>query len=139
MIDTPATPSTRPAVERQPDGDTTEVIATFNHFDRTYELDHLGIGNPGQWGEFAIYLDGKMLGDFALPESILKPECRPNGDALPPVGQLIEMALDVLASFCGFCDHYADRHDYRDTSHRPHVPCTRCPGGLCDRTPRSAP
>jgi hypothetical protein len=63
----------------------TETILTYEADGLTYEIDHLGIGRPGgshdldhgQWGEFAVYCDGEQVAEFAIEESILKPEFRP--------------------------------------------------------------
>lgn len=74
-----------------------EVVATFVHHGQTYQIDHLGIGRPNQWGEFVIYHDGQMAAEFALPQSMLREKYRPDGGQLPPVARLIELAKTALA------------------------------------------
>ncbi len=80
-----------------------ETIATYETDGKTYEIDHLGIGRPGgthdldhgQWGEFAVYCDGKQVASFAIEESGLKPEYRP---AALPVSddELIRLAREAV-------------------------------------------
>lgn len=74
--------------EREAD---TEVIATFDHDGRTYEIDHLGIRRPLNWGEFAIYRNDEQVGEFAIPESMLLPQFQP--EDLPPADELIALAI----------------------------------------------
>jgi hypothetical protein len=76
--------------------DIDETIATFDHKGGTYQLDHLGIANPWQWGMFAIYRDGALVTDFEIGAAAFKPEHRP---ALPDVAELTDdakVALDTL-------------------------------------------
>lgn len=70
-----------------------EVIATYEDGAMVYEIDHLGIAYPSQWGEFAVYLCGtnEQVAEFAIPESALKPEFRP-ADLPVTTGELIELA-----------------------------------------------
>lgn len=93
--------------------DDCETIATFTHRGRTYEIDHLGIGD-GHWGEFEVYtaavgahIAGEDMGGFAIPESALKPESRPV--ELPvTTEQLIELAratIDGTADCTPECTH----------------------------------
>lgn len=86
------------------DTEINETIATFKQGGKTYEIDHLGIARPsdtcplghGQWGEFAVYCDGKQVAEFAIEESALKPEFRPA--ELPVTNEeLIELAKQALA------------------------------------------
>lgn len=67
----------------------TEVIATYVNGGATYEIDHLGIGNPKQWGDFAVYRDGEQVAEFCIEASWFKPEHRP---PLPDIEELIELA-----------------------------------------------
>lgn len=76
--------------------DTTETIASYEHDGKTYEIDHLGINSPTQWGVFMIYLDGDMVVDFAIEESMLKPEFRP-ADLPVDTDELIELAKRAVA------------------------------------------
>jgi hypothetical protein len=72
-----------------------ETIATYTDGGKVYEIDHLGIGCPPQWGEFAVYCDGEMVADFAIEESALRPEFRP--DELPvSMDELIRLARDAV-------------------------------------------
>lgn len=70
-----------------------ETIATFKHCGDTYEIDHLGIGLPSQWGEYAIYSDGRQVGEFATEAAVYRPEHRP---PLPHNDILVELAKDVI-------------------------------------------
>jgi hypothetical protein len=73
-----------------------ETIATYQDKGETYEIDHLGVGLDSQWGEFAIYRDEVMVGEFAIPESALKPEFRP--PALPVTTEhLIDLAKAAVS------------------------------------------
>jgi hypothetical protein len=73
-----------------------ETIATFTHDGKLYEIDHLGIGCPPQWGEFAVYCDGVQITDFAIEESMLKPEHRP-AELPVTTEQLIRLAREAVA------------------------------------------
>ena len=73
-----------------------ETILTFEHDGQVYEIDHLGAGEFDQWGEFAVYCGPDMIASFAIPESLLKPEYRPE---LPPAGELIALAKAAVAEF----------------------------------------
>lgn len=75
---------------------TTETVATFTGEDeQTYEIDHLGITSPSQWGEFTVYRNGKQLAEFALAEAMLKPQYRPT--ALPvTTEELVDLAKAAL-------------------------------------------
>lgn len=84
--------------------DNTETIVTFKMGGKTYEIDHLGIGNPGgshdldhgQWGEFNVWCNGECLAEFAIEESALKPAFRPA--ELPVTDEeLIRLARRALA------------------------------------------
>jgi hypothetical protein len=74
-----------------------ETIATFALGGQTYEIDHLGIGFPSQWGEFNVWTDGNCVAEFAIEESALKPEFRP---AELPVStdELIRLAREAVAT-----------------------------------------
>lgn len=73
-----------------------ETIATFTLGGKTYEIDHLGIGFPSQWGEFNVWAGGNCVAEFAIEESALKPEFRP---AELPVStdELIRLAREAVA------------------------------------------
>lgn len=75
--------------------ETIETVATFTHGEATYEIDHLGICRPTQWGEFAIYCDGDQVGEFAIAESLLKPEYRP-AELPVTTAELIRLAHESL-------------------------------------------
>jgi hypothetical protein len=70
-----------------------ETIGTFEDGGETFEIDHLGIGYDTQWGEFAVYLNGKQFTVFELDEVGLKPEFRPE---LPPLDELTRLALGAI-------------------------------------------
>lgn len=72
----------------------TETIATFKHGGSEYEIDHLGIRRPLNWGQFAIYRSDEQVGEFAIPESALLPEFQP--EELPAVDELITLAIASL-------------------------------------------
>jgi hypothetical protein len=81
----------------------TETIARFDHEGVTYELDHLGIAQPEQWGQLAIYADGDMVGEFAVefPAAVLAETDRPE---LPDTAVLAELARHELAVQAGAPD-----------------------------------
>jgi len=75
----------------------TETILTYEHGGDGYEIDHLGVCRPGQWGCFAVYsAHGEMLTEFDIPESLLRPELQP---AALPVSddELIELAREAVS------------------------------------------
>jgi hypothetical protein len=75
-----------------------EAVAVFEHDGSTYEIDNLGIGSGGQWGEFAVYCDGEEVADFAIAESVLRPESRPAG--LPvSADELVRLAQQALSGW----------------------------------------
>jgi len=75
---------------------TTETVATFVGEDgQEYEIDHLGITSPAQWGEFAVYRNGKQLAEFALIEAMLKPQYRPAELPVTPE-ELVDLAKAAL-------------------------------------------
>jgi hypothetical protein len=72
-----------------------ETVATFEQDGSIYEVDHLGISDPGQWGEFDVYRDGKCVAGFTVP----LPALRPAGGAedLPAdVEELIRLARQAV-------------------------------------------
>ncbi|WP_370973693.1 hypothetical protein [Amycolatopsis sp. cg9] len=81
----------------------TETIARFEHVGVTYELDHLGIAQPEQWGQLAIYADGDMVGEFEVtfPASAFADTDRPE---LPDTDVLAELARHQLAVDAGAPD-----------------------------------
>jgi hypothetical protein len=84
--------------------DNTETVATWNDGSHTYEIDHLGIGNPGgtheldhgQWGEFNVWRNGECIAEFAIEESALKPEFRP-AELPVTTEELIRLAKQAVA------------------------------------------
>lgn len=52
------------------DGDdlASEVITTYTEDGRSFEIDHLGIGFPFQWGQFAVYCGDDQVTTFAIAE-----------------------------------------------------------------------
>jgi hypothetical protein len=62
----------------------------------TYEIDHLGIGSRGQWGEFAVYRDGEEVAEFTLAESVLRSGSRPAGRPVS-ADELVQLARQELS------------------------------------------
>lgn len=84
--------------------DTTETVAAYTDHDGvTYEIDHLGICLPSQWGEFAVYSGGVHVTSFAIAESMLKPEFRPAELPVTRV-ELIGLARQAVAEERGDAD-----------------------------------
>ena len=50
-----------------------ETVATYTVAGKTYEIDHLGINYPKQWGLFAVYQDGRQITEFGLEAMALRP------------------------------------------------------------------
>lgn len=72
-----------------------ETVATFDMDGSHYEIDHLGICRDSQWGEFAVYCDGKQVAEFAIEEALLKAEHRP--ETLPvTTAELIALAREAM-------------------------------------------
>ena len=76
--------------------DVNETIAAYTADGMSYEIDHLGIGHPHQWGQFAVYRDGQQVSAFEIPESALRPEHRPKDLPVTPA-ELIELAQAAVA------------------------------------------
>lgn len=73
-----------------------DTIAVYEDGGKTYEIDHLGISSPEQWGNFAVYCDGELVAEFCIPESSLSPEYRPA--SLPLTTEvLVEHAKGAVA------------------------------------------
>lgn len=77
----------------------TEVIATYTSADgATFEIDHLGIGNPHQWGEFAVYRKDAQsdvqVAEFSTDAALYQAEHRP---PLPGIDELIALAQQAVA------------------------------------------
>ena len=75
----------------------TATILSYEHDGRGYEIAHLGVILPDRWGCFAVYsAHGEMLGEFDIPESLLRPELQP---AALPVSddELIELAREAVS------------------------------------------
>jgi len=75
-----------------PSFDNTETVATFKVNGGTYEIDHLGICTPNNYGSYAIYRDGRMLADFCHHAPWENPRSIP----LPSKRELIALAKEVL-------------------------------------------
>jgi hypothetical protein len=73
-----------------------ETVATYRQDGTTYEVDHLGICQPNQWGQFAIYRDGEQIAEFALAEALLRPEHRPH-DLPVTTQELIRLARQAVS------------------------------------------
>ncbi|BEL42001.1 hypothetical protein [Mycobacteroides abscessus] len=74
-----------------------ETIIRFTHDDgRVIEIDHLGIGNPENQGEFAIYDGQEQIGEFMLPWAIEYPSIKADRE-LPDDDELIAQAKLALA------------------------------------------
>lgn len=72
-----------------------ETIACFRHNDVNYELDHLGIAVPEQWGEFAVFAGGEMLAEFRVEFStaaLIGGDC----PTLPDIAVLEKLARHEL-------------------------------------------
>ena len=73
-----------------------DTIATYQDDGRTYEIDHLGVSHPEDWGNFAVYCDEEMIAEFCIPQSSLNPELRPAELPLTTT-ELIEHAKGAVA------------------------------------------
>jgi hypothetical protein len=71
--------------------DTSETVATYTVAGKTYEIDHLGINYPEQWGEFAVYHDGQQVTEFGVEDMALAHA------PLPAAETLIRAALWAVA------------------------------------------
>jgi hypothetical protein len=91
----------------------TETIAQFVLEGVTYDLDHLGVAQPEQWGRLAIYADGDIVGEFAVefPTAVLDGEPQPS---LPDAGVLEQLARHELAVEAGEPDRMTLRLVNRD-------------------------
>jgi hypothetical protein len=72
-----------------------ETVATFTHNGVEYEIDHLGICRPSQYGQFAIYRDGSQVAEFEVDDAVMKPEFR---TGLPATTDLVRLAKEALAT-----------------------------------------
>lgn len=81
----------------------TETITRFAHEGVTYELDHLGLAQPEQWGQLAVYADGDMVAEFAVafPDAAYAETEYPD---LPDTGVLEQLALHEVAVDAGAPD-----------------------------------
>lgn len=70
-----------------------EVVAEFEHEGADFQIDHLGILHPNQWGEYAIYRGDDQVGEFGGPAAGLLEEYRP---AEPTADELIAMTMETL-------------------------------------------
>ena len=73
-----------------------ETVMTYEDNGQVYEIDHLGVGWPSQWGEFAVYTGNREVAAFSIPESLLKPEFRPAALPVTP-DQLVELAKQAVS------------------------------------------
>ncbi|MGW4528311.1 hypothetical protein [Amycolatopsis sp. NPDC004378] len=91
----------------------TETIARFDHEGVTYELDHLGLAQPEQWGQLAVYADGDMVAEFAVtfPAAVYAETEYPE---LPDTGVLEQLALHELAVEAGAPDRMTLKLDNRE-------------------------
>lgn len=77
--------------------DNTETVGTFTDGDgRLIEIDHLGIADPDNRGEFAIYHGDKQIGEFMLPWAMEYADIKA-GRRLPADAELIAQAKLALA------------------------------------------
>ncbi len=72
---------------------TTETVATFDYFGRTYQVDHLGVAVGTQYGEYAIYRDGRQVAEFEVEDAFRATEHR---QGLPATAELIKLAKAAL-------------------------------------------
>lgn len=72
-----------------------ETIVTFTHQGNTIEIDHLGIHDEDNRGEFAVYCADKQIGEFMLPWAVLKAEAK-RGRPLPSDEEIIDLARKYL-------------------------------------------
>lgn len=72
-----------------------ELVVTYRDEDdgQTYEIDHLGIGNPRQWGEFVVYCDDEYVVEFTTEAALHKPGHRAD---LPGEAELIRLARESI-------------------------------------------
>lgn len=83
--------------ERPDVGNPSEVVATYvDDNGATVEIDHLGIGNEHQYGEFAVYRGGVMIAEFATESAGYLPAYRP---PLPSTDELVAMARQAVADW----------------------------------------
>jgi hypothetical protein len=75
--------------------DNTETVITFPHEGSTYEIDHLGICRDEQYGQYAIYHNGTMVGSFTTDSFSYHSDHRPS---LPSKSQLIDFAKQELTN-----------------------------------------
>lgn len=75
-----------------------EVIAVYELNGERYEIDHLGICTPNMWGWFVVYRGAEQVAEFAIDESVLRPEFRP---VELPISQaeLIRLAQESVADW----------------------------------------
>jgi hypothetical protein len=79
--------------------DTDETVATYTVAGKTYEIDHLGINYPEQWGEYAVYCDGQQLTTFGIEEMCLAAVRSP--ELMPTTDDLIKLAVQAVAEDTG--------------------------------------
>ncbi|WP_394622355.1 hypothetical protein JNUCC0626_50330 (plasmid) [Lentzea sp. JNUCC 0626] len=90
-----------------------ETIARFQRNDVDYELDHLGIAVPEQWGQFAIFTGGEMIAEFRMEFSdavLVGGDC----PTLPDIAVLEKLARHELDVTDGAPDQMTLRTGNRD-------------------------
>lgn len=75
-----------------------ETIATYEHDGVAYEIDHLGICAPSQYGEYAVYQGGEQIAEFAVEASLYIPGHRP---PLPELDMLVALAKAAVSDIAG--------------------------------------
>jgi hypothetical protein len=80
------------------------------------------------WGESN---GGEPPHEVPCPNNTARPT-RPEESLFPhePLPVADPAAPCWCNAFCAYCDHHAKHHAYGEDEH---VPCARCPGGLCPR------
>lgn len=72
-----------------------ETYTAYEYKGVRVEIDHLGICHPDQWGCFAVYIGSDQVAEFAIAESMLRPEFRPS--RLPvSEDELIDLATTAI-------------------------------------------
>lgn len=79
--------------------DDTETVATFmvEGDAELYEIDHLGITDPTQWGQYTVYRRRRQVAAFAVPVSVVRSRSRASR---PPASdeELVELARAALTA-----------------------------------------
>lgn len=75
--------------------DQTETIITYEDNGAVYEIDDLSILHAEQWGEYAVYENGRQVADFTVPGAFMKEAFRPD---VPTDDELVEYAKAAVAA-----------------------------------------